>query len=217
LNYTSKDRTLALAGILQAARLVHQIARKGMCDQGSFTTSIASIFALDAHSPEAVYGGAGNLTLGLRSLLVQLGGSQYSENASQQRDIEAMKYAVGAMVLERKFIKDTALVTKVSKGIQDATTQLQHFTMVHENVIANLANLYSETLSGLKPRIIVNGDPNHLSNPSNINKIRALLLAAVRSAVLWRQCGGNRWQLFFQRQPILEDAKRILAGHFSSS
>ena len=217
MNYTSKDRTLALAGIVQATQLVQHVARKGMCDQDVFTTSITSIFAVDALTPEAVYGGVSNVTLGLRTLLKQLGGAQYGENSSQPRDIEAMKYAVGIMVLERKFIKDRDLVDKISRGIEQAKFQLQHFSLVHDNIIANLANLYTETISILKPRIIVNGEPNFLTNPHNVNKIRALLLAAVRSAVLWRQCGGSRWQLFFQRQSILQDAKQILAGHFTGA
>ena len=36
--------------------------------------------------------------------------------------------------------------------------------------------------------------------------IRALLLAGIRSAVLWRQLGGRRWRLVTQRQRLLQIA-----------
>ncbi|MCW9047867.1 MAG: DUF489 family protein, partial [Gammaproteobacteria bacterium] len=49
-----------------------------------------------------------------------------------------------------------------------------------------------------------------LSQTNNANKVRALLFAAVRSAVLWRQCGGSRWQLLLSRKKYIESAARLL-------
>lgn len=43
-----------------------------------------------------------------------------------------------------------------------------------------------------------------------ILKIRALLLAGVRSAVLWRQVGGRRWQLFLWRNKFAKLAKKLI-------
>jgi high frequency lysogenization protein len=40
--------------------------------------------------------------------------------------------------------------------------------------------------------------------------IRALLLAAMRAAVLWRQRGGNRLRLIFQRKHMLECCAALL-------
>ena len=57
---------------------------------------------------------------------------------------------------------------------------------------------------------MVNGEQNFVSNATNANKIRALLLAAIRSAVLWRQCGGTRWQMLFQRKAILAETQKIV-------
>jgi high frequency lysogenization protein len=57
---------------------------------------------------------------------------------------------------------------------------------------------------------MVNGEHNHLSNPDNANKIRAFLLAAMRSAVLWSQCGGSRWQIMFKRKVFTTEADKIL-------
>ena len=74
-----------------------------------------------------------------------------------------------------------------------------------EFIFESFATLYQEWLSSLQPRIMINGAPHHLQNPSNISKIRTLLLAGVRSAMLWRQLGGRRWQLFFARKAILNE------------
>lgn len=44
-----------------------------------------------------------------------------------------------------------------------------------------------------------------LQQPNNAAKIRALLLAGIRSARLWRQLGGHRWQLVFSRSKLLKE------------
>ena len=54
------------------------------------------------------------------------------------------------------------------------------------------------------------GEHNYLANPANADRIRALLLAGMRSAVLWRQLGGSRWQILFKRKHIITEARRIL-------
>jgi high frequency lysogenization protein len=59
---------------------------------------------------------------------------------------------------------------------------------------------------------MVSGDNQYLGDPGNANRIRALLLSGIRSAVLWRQLGGSRWQLLFQRKKLCEQARAILSG-----
>ncbi|WP_368666252.1 DUF489 family protein [Corallococcus sp. CA041A] len=44
-----------------------------------------------------------------------------------------------------------------------------------------------------------------------VAEIRALLLAAVRSAVLWRQLGGSYWDFLFSRKAMIEAVDRLLA------
>jgi len=48
-----------------------------------------------------------------------------------------------------------------------------------------------------------------LADADTANLIRALLLAAIRAAVLWRQCGGRRWRLLLQRRDLLHAAQRL--------
>jgi high frequency lysogenization protein len=43
-----------------------------------------------------------------------------------------------------------------------------------------------------------------------MEKVRALLLAGIRAAVLWRQVGGSRLQILFSRAKIKAAAEKIL-------
>ena len=58
---------------------------------------------------------------------------------------------------------------------------------------------------------MVSGEHMHLSKPENANRIRALLLAGIRAAVLWRQSGGNWFSLMLRRKSLAEETRRILA------
>jgi high frequency lysogenization protein len=73
-----------------------------------------------------------------------------------------------------------------------------------------MADLYSQTLSTFRYRIQVNGDYNFLQQQRIANQIRALLLAAVRSAILWRQVGGNRWHFLLNRKHIAHQVDLLL-------
>lgn len=203
------DRTLALAGITQAAHLVQQIAKRGaMTDSDTFETSIASIFKTDAESTEAVYGGSKGVTAGLKLLRAQL------TKQTATRDLELTKYFIGILYLERQLAKHPGMLDNIAQGIEKARAQAQYFSAAdsntHPNVIASLAGVYSDTISTLTPRIVINGEQRFLDNPDNANKIRALLLAAIRSAVLWRQCGGGRLQLLFARGATLRTIETIM-------
>jgi high frequency lysogenization protein len=59
---------------------------------------------------------------------------------------------------------------------------------------------------------MVSGEHGHLNNPAIAAKVRATLLAGIRSAVLWRQLGGRRWQLLFARSKIARAATELLTA-----
>lgn len=210
MQYSFRDRIIALCGIFQAARMVQQVARTGMHDQAAFEASIKSIFTLDSATPEGAYEGVENIAYGARVLLNQLGSNKPDNAEDRAKEIEVTKYVINIMVLERKLIKREDLLNVITKGVEKANAQLEHFSITHDNVIANLADTYTQTISTLQPRIMVNGEQNFISNANNANKIRALLLAAMRSAVLWRQCGGTRWQMLFQRKAILAETQKLI-------
>ncbi len=198
-----QDTTLALAGIVQAAILVEQVAKTGQLQADAFQYSIASLFDLNPANTLAVYGGnAQNLRLGLENLGVMLKG--------QHQHQDAMRYALGALHLQKKLAERNDMLKTVASRIEIAASQAEHFSSTHENVISNLAQLYSDTISTFRFRIQVMGDYNYLQQPRIASQIRALLLAAIRSAMLWRQVGGSRWQLLLKRKAIAETASDLL-------
>ncbi len=76
--------------------------------------------------------------------------------------------------------------------------------------MAALAGLYKQTLSNLSFRIHVTGNPTHLQNAHTANRVRALLLAGIRGAILWRQVGGKRWHLLINRSRYLKACTTLL-------
>lgn len=200
-----KDRVIALAGIYQASTLVRQVAQQGKFIDSSVTTCLHSLFKVDANCVDDVYGGLNSLKLGLKTLLVQLGFEK-----SSARDLEITRYVLSLIYLERKLVKKTLLMDTLTAGIKQASQQAQYFSETHENVIAKLADIYQQTVSTLNPTITVKGDKNVLTNPDNANLIRALLLSGARSTILWRQCGGHRWQFLFGRAKIIQMATDLL-------
>ncbi|MEQ6341532.1 MAG: high frequency lysogenization protein HflD [Gammaproteobacteria bacterium] len=204
MSHSSEERIIALAGAFQATHLVQQIAHTGTMDTGDFEVCINSIFNINPPTTAAVYGGVRGISTGLKRLRTQLGGG------SEPRNMEITRYIVAVLYLERQMAKNSQMLQQIAEGIEKARGQAQHFSQTHSNVIASLAGLYSDTISTLNPRIIVSGEQGYLSNPDNANKVRALLLAAIRSAVLWRQCGGGRWQLLFGRSRMVREAGELL-------
>ena len=198
-----RDKTLALAGIFQATALVKNIAVNGLTDKHDFEICIRSIFETDPESVEAVYGQVEYLRTGLTTLIEQLG------EKSSQRDIDIARYVISLLHLQGKLSKNKIMLDALANGIERARRQTEHFHITHENVIANLADMYSETISQIPPKIMVSGENQYLSNPEQANKIRALLLAGMRSAVLWAQLGGSRWQILLRRRRFSQEAERI--------
>ena len=85
------------------------------------------------------------------------------------------------------------MLKNIAEGIDNAARQAEHFSVIHDNVFANIASLYQQTISTLRQRIQVKGNPIYLQQPGVAERIRCLLFAAVRSAFLWRQLGGKRY------------------------
>jgi high frequency lysogenization protein len=201
--YTDQDRLIALAGIFQAAHCVRQIARKGTVDTDTMEPCIYSLFQTDAESTEAVYGAAGGLAPGARELISQLTGKQ-------GRDLELTRHVITLLKLERVLAGRRVLMGKIAGGIEQAAAKLDHLPLLHPSLLADLAEIYSGSVSNLHPRILVRGEPVYLQNPDNQNRIRALLLAGIRAAWLWRQVGGSRWKILFGRRRLLDSANRYL-------
>ncbi len=188
------DRALALAGLLQALAQVRRIADTGQAESAQLASALESVFRIDAATTEAVSDSAGNLRGGLRTLRDYL--------ANQNRDEALGRLALAVMQLERRFVQDDAVSRKVQAGVQALSGPAERLGAAHPDVVAGLGSLYADTVSTLKPRVMVQGNPHYLGQAGVVAEIRALLLSALRSAVLWRQMGGSLWDFVFRRRDL---------------
>ena len=196
-----RNRTIALAGVFLAADLVQRAARDGAVPQSELATCVHALLATDADSVEAVYGDLTALKPGLKVLVRQMGKPQ---------DPELTRYAVAMLHHARVLSKQKRLMDAVRQGLDAAVRRTDHFEPTHENIIAGLAETYSQTISNIRPRIMVRGDETQLQRAEVAATVRTLLLAGIRSAILWQQCGGSRLGLLFQRRRMLREAWRLL-------
>jgi len=202
------DITLAMAGICQSAHLVQQLAHQGHCDGEVMQVSLKSLLDLNPASTLAVYGGdEANLRFGLETLLAIL-------NTSSRQGIgaELTRYTLSLMVLERKLHGNKQAMDELARRISQLDRQLAHYDLESDTLLSAMAAIYVDVISPLGPRIQVTGSPAVLQNAQLQSKVRATLLAGIRSAVLWHQVGGGRLQLMFSRNRLVSEAKRILAN-----
>ncbi|HTC28838.1 high frequency lysogenization protein HflD [Dyella sp.] len=200
----NEERVLALAGLFQASALAHQLANEGRCDELALDASMASVFRIDSPSVVGVYGSVSGVRLGLRTLIAQL-----DENS---RDMAITRMVVTVMRLERSLGRHKDLLEELQQGVVAAKRQVEHFGQNSPQVFSRLAELYAGTLSTLRPRVMVTGNPQWLQQPALVERVRTSLLAAVRSAVLWRQIGGHQWQLLLHRRQCSMLARGLLTG-----
>jgi high frequency lysogenization protein len=196
-------RVIALAGVFQACRMVREIATRGSAQSADATASLASVFRIDADSAADVFGGLAGVRTGLEQLIAELDGDA--------RDLALTQLVLGVNRIARRLERMPAMRDALRNGIESIARQAEHVGVAHSSVQTRLAALYCETLSHVRPRIVVHGNPAHLGNPHDVEKIRAMLLAAVRAAVLWRQVGGGQFRLLLKRREYAMLARGLLA------
>ena len=195
-----ESQVLALAGLVQGAGLALATARDGRAEPAASAASLGSVLRLSADAPEDVFGGLGGVRTGLRLLVAQLHG--------EQRDADLVRIAATVASLERKYDRNVRLQRELRRRLE-LIPAVDAGDIDDERVQA-LAQAYLATISTLTPRVRVPGNPLVLKEEANVVRIRAYLLAALRSAALWRQLGGRGWRLMLQRRAVIETAQRLL-------
>lgn len=199
-----REKTLALSGVFQATELVRQAANHGTWSGYAASASLHSLFKLEAGSTEEVYGEISKMRLGVETMLAVLEGDG--------RYAESLRYAVGLLQIEKKFRRSGKLQQQVGQGLENTSALGQDLEQhEREDLQAHeISELYTDTISKLSPRIVVNGSPQYLRNERTVDWVRTLLLAGLRSAILWNQLGGGRFELMFGRKKIIEEGKALL-------
>ncbi len=200
-----QEQLVALGAVFEAAVLADKIARTGQVSEASMSCMLGSLLVRDPKSTLDVYGGDDlNLRDGYRALISSL----ERNPAALQR--EPLRYSLALIGLERQLDKRDDMLQIMGSRLDQIQQQVEHFGLVHDNVIAACGGLYQDTTSTFRQRIQVHGDMRFLQQPNNAAKIRSLLLAGIRSARLWRQLGGHRWQLVFSRGKLLKELYELM-------
>ena len=200
-----QEQLVALGAVFEAAVLADKIARTGQVSEASMSCMLGSLLVRDPKSTLDVYGGDDlNLRDGYRALISSL----ERNPAALQR--EPLRYSLALIGLERQLDKRDDMLQIMGSRLNQIQQQVEHFGLVHDNVIAACGGLYQDTISTFRQRIQVHGDMRFLQQPNNAAKIRSLLLAGIRSARLWRQLGGHRWQLVFSRGKLLKELYELM-------
>lgn len=197
------NHVIALAGVFQACHCVDQLAKNGYAKAEVMQTCISSLFATSPESAESVFNGTTALESGFAGLIELIN----DHRNPKYRDI--LRYILGILHLEKSLSRRTEILYIIGNRLKKAEQQVGHFSMTHDNVIANIAEIYTDTISKFSHRIHVSGDYNFLQQDRIAHQIRALLLAGIRAATLWRQVGGSRWHFFIYQNKILLAAEAL--------
>ena len=194
-----QDRTIALAAILQIASQVQRLARTGLADESVFEVCLNSVLVLDAINTQAVYGGMKGVSSGL-SLLSS--GVLISPDGES---IEQLRYAMSLLTLTEQLQRSSSL-------FQDFGGEVEGLSAVTKDDLPQAcSDIYQKYISGLQPQIIVQGEEDFLQQPDIPIKIRSLLLAGIRAGALWKQKGGGRFKLLWERTRMRNTAAGLLA------
>jgi high frequency lysogenization protein len=197
------DQAMALAAVFQACHLVDQLANTGEASTEKMKVCISALLNQDPESIVDLYGSENNLETGADAMTLLLNEPKGSELFSSI----ILVYGLSILSIERQLNSRPVLLKNIAEGIDNASRQAEHFSVIHDNVFANIASLYQTTISTLRNRIQVKGNPIYLQQPGVAERIRCLLFAAVRSAFLWRQLGGKRYHLVLYRKALTQALK----------
>jgi high frequency lysogenization protein len=199
---------IALAGVTQSATLIPQLANTGVCNNMLYQTTIKSIFNTSPKTTDDVYDGINNIKTGLEDLIALL-------SSNQKQQVELIRYLFGALSITVKVLKNDEALNKVDQRLQRISSL---YSEINDETISNhiddisysLAGIYSDIISPLSAKIKVIGKIEYLQNSLVQAKVRASLLGCVRSAILWYQVGGSRFQFLFSRKRICNAAQELL-------
>lgn len=210
-------QTLTLSAVVQSAQLVRGLAHTGSAPFPAMKSLIDPLFALNAPSFNTIFADLRLARPGLEWLTVQARQLRSGEND------EVLRYTRNLLLLRTKLMADTDMQSRLGRRLQSISSLSAPYSDPHrrtstepvglhetERSFEALATLYQDTISTLPFRIQVQGKVEHLQDERIANRIRALLLAGIRFAVLWHQIGGRPWHLFILRGRINRIATSML-------
>lgn len=206
----ASERTLALAGLLQATAQVHDIATRGRTSPADLSATLNTLFVFSPESVLEVFGGLRGLVPGIRVAHSIL----YTDGPGPH--LPALRYISELTNRERRISQDPEQMRVLRVELERISNV---FDLPGEDypppILEELASLYESVVGHDGGRIRIIGSRTHLQRHENVVKIRALLLAGFRAAVLWHQLGGSRWRLLLdwsKTRASIETSREMLVS-----
>ena len=196
-----KNEVISLGAIYQASSEIKKIAWQGRINNKFIEPLIYSVYQTTSNEIEDIYINLKSLNTGLDFLRKQFVGDVFSRDAEVDRYFEAIN------VLVKNMNKNSEIFSNLRGELSSHKENVTEDNL-HEHA-EFLSNLYLKTISKINPRIIVNGDNIHLTDNKNASMIRALLLSAIRSFILWQQSGGTKFRIFLFKKKMAEIALTV--------
>lgn len=179
--------SLALAGVMQAASLVHHAAHGEAFPERARGGLLATVPTRNAPDLHTVFPDPAAFSIGITTAVNALSG--------RARTPDVLNYGLQLIELARLLAGVPQVVEKLGRLLDGLPAGALDESQ--------LGRVYQQTISTLGKRIQVTGDPRELQREAVADRIRALLLAGVRLAWLWQQLGGRRWHLILRRRALL--------------
>lgn len=197
-SHTLRDQALALAGVAQFALYAHELAADGRDQPERLERAKHAIFCTDPNTVVDVYGDLSSVGDGIAYLKGQLGGQKPDDRAAI-----VARYIGQILRLSGALLRDNAALSRLRGAIDRARLAEP------AEVPVIIDDAYRDSVSPLRPRIMLHGHPSYLQNEAIQMRARTQLMAAVRCGILWRQCNGGFFTLFFRRKALLAALQNI--------
>ncbi len=217
----TQDKVLALAGLVQAGKLVTQLAAEPRHDEAALRASAGSLLVMHPESLDEVFGGTKGVSLGLETMATLLKGRGLQSILAK----ELIRYLMSMDQLADRLDRSRSTQAVIEKGLYELNISFsalldsppnnlddEALSSEYDAFYVRVGTLYQKSLSQLAPKIIVRGAKGYLQDEASVARVRTGLFAGVRAAYLWHQQGVKRWHLMFARRAYAEIAARLISS-----
>jgi len=201
-----ESQAIALAAVLESAMIVDQLARTGAAPTGEMEALCSALFQFEWEHIGDVFGGTDGLHRGLARL------RDLCRQGSTGSAKQVMGYAMSMLYLSDKLGRDKDKLEIIRNRLDHTSHKIEYFDADFDNIAASVSSIYQDTLSQYRYRIQVSGSAEHLQNARTADRVRTLLFAGVRAAMLWRYVGGSRLRFLLNRKRIAAACDTLLDG-----
>lgn len=195
-----------LVGAAQASETLKDFLNtKGFLEQNQFNAMVRSILVTQSDSLEDIYGK--DLSLWRRGKFSLTG---YLAQVNSLNS-EEFYYFMSILKLAKKMLNNKNNMRNISDIVSTLQWDIHNRNTDFEGVLETLNTCYKDYISSLKFRIKVQIQRDMNFDVKQEARMRTILFAGLRSAVLWRQGGGTLPSLLFQREKILARLEEVFA------